>query len=110
MRGDRGQRGTRRTLHSTCRPGSSQARRSSHVQYADLREKFRYSDVMLSPAPAEMRSQACQQLARSILLRTPYQHDPGLSAHSVIWMQPWNRVGQWTSPEQFKALGFLLTT
>ncbi|WP_227551146.1 FUSC family membrane protein, partial [Klebsiella pneumoniae] len=47
-----------------------------HVQYAALREKFRYSDVMFRfQRLLSMQSQACQQLARSILLRTPYQHD-----------------------------------
>ncbi len=40
------------------------------------REKFRYSDVMFRfQRLLSMQSQACQQLARSILLRTPYQHD-----------------------------------
>jgi uncharacterized membrane protein YccC len=33
-----------------------------------------------------MQSQACQQLSRSILLRTPYQHDPALNACLAILM------------------------
>ena len=78
LRGDRGQRGTRRTLHYYFVARDIHERASSsHVQYADLREKFRYSDVMFRfQRLLSMQSQACQQLARSILLRTPYQHDP----------------------------------
>jgi uncharacterized membrane protein YccC len=53
---------------------------------ADLRS---HSDVMFRfQRLLSMQSQACQQLARSILLRTPYQHDPhALNAHSATWMR-----------------------
>lgn len=111
LRGDRGQRGTRRTLHYYFVAQDIHERASSsHVQYADLREKFRYSDVMFCfQRLLSMQSQACQQLARSILLRTPYQHDPRFERAFSHLDAALDRVqASGTSPEQFKALGFLL--
>lgn len=77
LRGDRGQRGTRRTLHYYFVAQDIHERASSsHVQYQTLREKFRHSDVMFRfQRLLSMQGLACQQLARSILLREPYQHD-----------------------------------
>jgi uncharacterized membrane protein (TIGR01666 family) len=47
LRGDRGQRGTRRTLHYYFAAQDIHERASSsHIQYQTLREHFRYSDVM----------------------------------------------------------------
>ena len=111
LRGDRGQRGTRRTLHYYFVAQDIHERASSsHVQYADLREKFRYSDVMFRfQRLLSMQSQACQQLTRSILLRTPYQHDPRFERAFSHLDAALDRVqASGTSPEQFKALGFLL--
>ncbi len=111
LRGDRGQRGTRRKLHYYFVAQDIHERASSsHVQYADLREKFRYSDVMFRfQRLLSMQSQACQQLARSILLRTPYQHDPRFERAFSHLDAALDRVqASGTSPEQFKALGFLL--
>lgn len=111
LRGDRGQRGTRRTLHYYFAAQDIHERASSsHVQYATLREKFRYSDVMFRfQRLLSMQSQACQQLARSILLRTPYQHDSRFERVFSHLDAALDRVqASGTSPEQIKALGFLL--
>ncbi|HHE8493245.1 TPA: YccS family putative transporter [Enterobacter ludwigii] len=111
LRGDRGQRGTRRTLHYYFAAQDIHERASSsHVQYATLREKFRYSDVMFRfQRLLSMQSQACQQLARSILLRTPYQHDPRFERVFSHLDAALDRVqASGTSPEHIKALGFLL--
>lgn len=111
LRGDRGQRDTRRTLHYYFVAQDIHERaNSSHVQYAALREKFRYSDVMFRfQRLLSMQSQACQQLARSILLRTPYQHDPRFEHAFSHLDAALDRVqASGTSPEQIKALGFLL--
>ncbi|MCK6785497.1 YccS family putative transporter [Enterobacter roggenkampii] len=111
LRGDRGQRGTRRTLHYYFAAQDIHERASSsHVQYADLREKFRYSDVMFRfQRLLSMQSQACQQLSRSILLRTPYQHDPRFERVFSHLDAALDRVqASGTSPEHIKALGFLL--
>lgn len=111
LRGDRGQRGTRRTLHYYFVAQDIHERASSsHVQYGALREKFRYSDVMFRfQRLLSMQSQACQQLARSILLRTPYQHDPRFERAFSHLDAALDRVqASGTSPEQIKALGFLL--
>ncbi|WP_333850234.1 YccS family putative transporter [Leclercia sp.] len=111
LRGDRGQRGTRRTLHYYFVAQDIHERASSsHIQYADLREKFRYSDVMFRfQRLLSMQSQACQQLSRSILLRTPYQHDPHFERAFTHLDAALDRVqASGTSAEQMKALGFLL--
>lgn len=111
LRGDRGQRGTRQTLHYYFVAQDIHERASSsHIQYAALREKFRYSDVMFRfQRLLSMQSQACQQLARSILLRTPYQHDPRFERAFSHLDAALDRVqASGTSQEQMKALGFLL--
>ncbi|MEB6379045.1 YccS family putative transporter [Leclercia adecarboxylata] len=112
LRGDRGQRGTRRTLHYYFVAQDIHERASSsHIQYADLREKFRYSDVMFRfQRLLSMQSHACQQLSRSILLRTPYQHDPRFERAFTHLDAALDRVqASGTSSEQMKALGFLLS-
>ena len=111
LRGDRGQRGTRRTLHYYFVAQDIHERASSsHVQYSALREKFRYSDVMFRfQRLLSMQSQACQQLSRSILLRAPYQHDPRFERAFSHLDAALDRVqASGTSAEQMKALGFLL--
>lgn len=74
LRGDRGQRGTRRTLHYYFVAQDIHERASSsHIQYQTLRDYFRHSDVMFRfQRLMSMQAQACTQLARCILLRTPY--------------------------------------
>ncbi|AFJ47558.1 YccS family putative transporter [Shimwellia blattae] len=78
LRGDRGQRSTRRTLHYYFLAQDIQERASSsHVQYQALREKLRHSDIMFRfQRLMSTQALACQKLSRSILQNRPYQHDP----------------------------------
>ena len=111
LRGDRGQRGTRRTLHYYFVAQDIHERASSsHVQYQPLRDNFRYSDVMFRfQRLLSMQSQACQQLSRSILLRTQYQHDPRFERAFTHLDAALDRVSAGgADKEQMKALGFLL--
>ncbi|ADO49085.1 YccS family putative transporter [[Enterobacter] lignolyticus] len=111
LRGDRGQRGTRRTLHYYFVAQDIHERASSsHIQYQMLRDNFRYSDVMFRfQRLMSMQSQACQQLAKSILLRTPYQHDGRFERVFAHLDAALDRVKASGAPaEQMKALGFLL--
>ena len=112
LRGDRGQRSTRRTLHYYFVAQDIHERASSsHIQYQVLRDRFRYSDVMFRfQRLLNMQSQACQQLSRSILLRTPYQHDPRFERAFTHLDAALERVSlDGASGEQMKALGFLLS-
>ncbi|MFY9995451.1 MAG: YccS family putative transporter [Leclercia sp.] len=112
LRGDRGQRGTRRTLHYYFVAQDIHERASSsHIQYASLREKFRYSDVMFRfQRLLSMQAQACQQLSHSILLRTPYQHDLRFERAFSHLDAALDRVhASGTSAEQMQALGYLLS-
>lgn len=111
LRGDRGQRGTRRTLHYYFVAQDIHERASSsHIQYQTLREQFRYSDVMFRfQRLLSMQSQACAHLSRCILLREPYQHDGRFERAFTLLDAALERArGDGTSDEQMKALGFLL--
>lgn len=111
LRGDRGQRNTRRTLHYYFVAQDIHERASSsHVQYQPLRDAFRYSDIMFRfQRLLSRQAQACQQLSRAILLRTPYQHDAHFErafSHLEAALERIAAAG--ADGEQRKALGFLL--
>lgn len=111
LRGDRGQRSTRRTLHYYFVAQDIHERASSsHIQYQALRDNFRYSDVMFRfQRLLSMQSMACQALAKAILLRTPYQHDVRFERAFTHLDAALDRVRvSGAAPEQIKALGFLL--
>ncbi|EXU73680.1 YccS family putative transporter [Erwinia mallotivora] len=77
LRGDRGQRGTRRTLHYYFVAQDIHERASSsHAQYHALRREYRYSDILFRfQRLLSLQGKACQQLANCILMRERYQHD-----------------------------------
>ncbi|MDM2737291.1 YccS family putative transporter [Citrobacter sp. Ct235] len=111
LRGDRGQRGTRRTLHYYFVAQDIHERASSsHIQYQTLRDHFRHSDVMFRfQRLMSMQGQACLQLSRSILLRVPYQHDPHFErafTHLDAALERMRTNG--ASADLLKTLGFLL--
>ncbi|MDU7377452.1 MAG: YccS family putative transporter [Enterobacteriaceae bacterium] len=112
LRGDRGQRGTRRTQHYYFAAQDIHERASSsHIQYQTLREHFRYSDVMFRfQRLITLQSQACSRLANAILLRTPYQHDHRFERAFIHLDAALDRIraSGTTSSDQLKALGFLL--
>ncbi|ARJ44147.1 TIGR01666 family membrane protein [Pantoea alhagi] len=77
LRGDRGQRGTRRTLHYYFVAQDIHERASSsHVQYHALRQEWRYSEILFRfQRLLTMQARACRQLSDAILLQRSYQHD-----------------------------------
>ncbi len=77
LRGDRGQRGTRRTLHYYFVAQDIHERvSSSHAQYHALRKEYRYSDILFRfQRLLTLQAKACQQLANGILMRESWQHD-----------------------------------
>ncbi|MBC4423181.1 YccS family putative transporter [Klebsiella variicola] len=111
LRGDRGQRGTRRTLqYYFVAQDIHERASSSHIQYQTLRDQFRYSDVMFRfQRMLSMQAQACQTLSRAILLREPYQHDAHFERAFMHLDAALDRVrASGASDEQINALGFLL--
>ncbi|EOD8990667.1 YccS family putative transporter [Klebsiella variicola] len=111
LRGDRGQRGTRRTLqYYFVAQDIHERASSSHIQYQTLRDQFRYSDVMFRfQRMLSMQAQACQKLSRAILLREPYQHDAHFERAFMHLDAALDRVrASSASDEQINALGFLL--
>ncbi|EPF2074080.1 YccS family putative transporter [Klebsiella variicola] len=111
LRGDRGQRGTRRTLqYYFVAQDIHERASSSHIQYQTLRDQFCYSDVMFRfQRMLSMQAQACQKLSRAILLREPYQHDAHFERAFMHLDAALDRVrASGASDEQINALGFLL--
>ncbi|MCJ6766510.1 YccS family putative transporter [Klebsiella variicola] len=111
LRGDRGQRGTRRTMqYYFVAQDIHERASSSHIQYQTLRDQFRYSDVMFRfQRMLSMQAQACQKLSRAILLREPYQHDAHFERAFMHLDAALDRVrASGASDEQINALGFLL--
>ncbi|MDT7007131.1 YccS family putative transporter [Klebsiella variicola] len=111
LRGDRGQRGPRRTLqYYFVAQDIHERASSSHIQYQTLRDQFRYSDVMFRfQRMLSMQAQACQKLSRAILLREPYQHDAHFERAFMHLDAALDRVrASGASDEQINALGFLL--
>ncbi|WP_445493932.1 YccS family putative transporter [Photorhabdus sp. SF281] len=78
LKGDRGQRETRQTLHYYFIAQDIHERASSsHVQYQSLRNIFRYSDVLFRfQRLLTMQARACEQVAQSILWHKQYRHNP----------------------------------
>ncbi|WP_337024467.1 MULTISPECIES: YccS family putative transporter [unclassified Pantoea] len=77
LRGDRGSRSTRRSLHYYFVAQDIHERASSsHLQYHLLRDNWRYNEVLFRfQRLLNMQAQACRKLAESILLRQPWHHD-----------------------------------
>lgn len=77
LKGDRGQRGTRRTLHYYFVAQDIHERASSsHVQYHKLSAQFHHSDILFRfQRLMSMQAHACQQLSQSILYRQKYLHN-----------------------------------
>ena len=77
LRGDRGSRSTRRSLHYYFVSQDIHERASSsHLQYHLLRDDWRYNEVLFRfQRLLNMQAQACRKLAESILLRQPWHHD-----------------------------------
>ncbi|QHB32241.1 TIGR01666 family membrane protein [Yersinia canariae] len=111
LKGDRGQRETRRTLHYYFVAQDIHERASSsHVQYQVLREKFRYSDVLFRfQRLLSMQARACIQLSQSILMRQKYQHDPRFErAFTFLDAALARELAQNENVSQVKALSHLL--
>lgn len=110
LRGDRGQRGTRRTLHYYFVAQDIHERASSsHIQYHALRERFRHSSLMFRfQRMLAMQARACARLSRAILVREPYQHDPQFErafAHLDAALEHARTQG--ISADYIKSLGFV---
>lgn len=83
LRGDRGSRGTRRSLHYYFVAQDIHERASSsHLQYHLLRGDWRYNEILFRfQRLLNMQAQACRQLAHCILMRQRWVHDSRLSVH-----------------------------
>ncbi|GAA0327270.1 YccS family putative transporter [Morganella psychrotolerans] len=78
LKGDRGQRGTRHALHYYFVAQDIHERASSsHIQYQNLSNELRYSDIMFRfQRLMSMQGRACAAVAQAILQRKKYEHNP----------------------------------
>lgn len=101
LKGDRGQRSTRRGLHYYFVVQDIHERASSaHVQYQLLSQQFRYSDVMFRfQRLLNMQARACRDIAHCILLRQPYVHSARFEyafSHLNTTIERWSKFPQYT--------------
>lgn len=77
LKGDRGQRSSRFTLHYYFVAQDIHERASSsHIQYPSLSNELRHSDVLFRfQRLLSMQARACEQVAQSILWHKKYQHN-----------------------------------
>ncbi|MDN8540822.1 YccS family putative transporter [Erwinia sp. BC051422] len=111
LRGDRGQRSTRRTLHYYFVAQDIHERASSsHAQYHALRKEYRYSDILFRfQRLLTMQARACQQLSNAILLREPWQHDPRFERAFVHLQAALERLSaNQPASSELKAMHYLL--
>ncbi|CCP02794.1 Putative ArAE family transporter [Erwinia amylovora Ea644] len=111
LRGDRGQRGTRRTLHYYFVAQDIHERASSsHVQYHALREAWGDSDILFRfQRLLTLQAQACQQLSRTILLREPWHHNPHFDrVFASLYAAMQRLASQQPGSSEVKAMNYLL--
>ncbi|MBP2170656.1 putative membrane protein (TIGR01666 family) [Erwinia toletana] len=112
LRGDRGQRSTRRTLHYYFVAQDIHERASSsHVQYHQLRKEYRYSEILFRfQRLLNMQAKACQQLANSILMRETYQHNARFESAFVHLQAALTRLqNDQPQSDKIKAMHYLLS-
>lgn len=78
LKGDRGQKDTRRNLHYYFVAQDIHERGdSAHIDYQTLAREFRYSDILFRfQRLLSTQSRACMELAKCIRLHRPYKHNP----------------------------------
>jgi len=77
LRGDRGQRSTRRTLHYYFVAQDIHERAdSAHIDYQKLAKIFQHSDILFRfQRIMSIQGKACKDLSESLLMRKPYVHN-----------------------------------
>ena len=78
LNGNRAARSSRRALlYYFAAQEIHERANSSHVQYHQLRGQWRYTEILFRfQRLLNRQAQACRQVAHSVTLRKPYQHDP----------------------------------
>ncbi|HEK3151514.1 TPA: YccS family putative transporter [Proteus mirabilis] len=105
LKGDRGQRSSRFTLHYYFVAQDIHERASSsHIQYQLLSDRLRHSDVLFRfQRLLSMQARACEQVAQSILWHKKYQHNPHFERAIAHLENALNNVKNSTSDPQIIA-------
>ena len=111
LKGDRGQKDTRRSLQYYFVAQDIHERGdSAHIDYQTLAREFRYSDILFRfQRLLSHQSRACIELAKCIRLHRPYQHNPHFArAFERLKQSIQAQMAQQRDPMHLNALRLIL--
>ena len=111
LKGDRGQKDTRRSLQYYFMAQDIHERGdSAHIDYQTLAREFRYSDILFRfQRLLSHQSRACIELAKCIRLHRPYQHNPHFArAFERLKQSIQAQMAQQRDPMHLNALRLIL--
>lgn len=111
LKGDRGQKDTRRSLQYYFVAQDIHERGdSAHIDYQTLAREFRYSDILFRfQRLLSHQSRACIELAKCIRLHRPYQHNPHFArAFDRLKQSIQAQMAQQRDPMHLNALRLIL--
>ena len=112
LKGDRGQKDTRRSLQYYFVAQDIHERGdSAHIDYQTLAREFRYSDILFRfQRLISNQARACIELAKCIRLHRPYQHNPHFTrAFERLKQSIQAQMLQQRDPLHLNALRLILT-
>lgn len=112
LKGDRGQKDTRRSLQYYFVAQDIHERGdSAHIDYQTLAREFRYSDILFRfQRLLSNQARACIELAKCIRLHRPYQHNPHFTrAFERLKQSIQAQMLQQRDPMHLNALRLILT-
>lgn len=112
LKGDRGQKDTRRNLQYYFVAQDIHERGdSAHIDYQTLAREFRYSDILFRfQRLLSTQSRACMELAKCIRLHRPYKHNPRFArAFERLKQSIQSQYEQGRNPIYLNALSLILT-
>ncbi|GAA0477445.1 YccS family putative transporter [Tatumella punctata] len=109
--GERAARGSRRSLlYYFAAQEIHERANSSHIQYHQLRDQWRYSEILFRfQRLLNMQAGACRQVAHSVTMNTPYHHDHRFERAFFHLQQALDRLTQqYPDDPQSRGLHWLL--
>ncbi len=106
LSGDRAVRNSRRSLlYYFAAQEIHERANSSHIQYHQLRNEWRYSEILFRfQRLMNMQASACRQVARSVIMKQPYHHDHRFERSFSHLQQALDRLSQ-HSPDDAQSRG-----
>lgn len=111
LSGERAARNSRRSLlYYFAAQEIHERANSSHIQYHQLRNEWRYSEILFRfQRLMHMQAGACRQVAHSVIMKQPYHHDPKFERAFFHLQQALDRLAQHSPADpQARGLHWLL--